>query len=69
MSPEKMIRLSFAAAAAKLYEAFEKLPKTPARCAGVFAYRRKRCEAFCVLNSQQSRVILRTENTFREAGI
>jgi len=31
MSPEKMIRLSFAAAAAKLYEVFEKLPKTPAR--------------------------------------
>ena len=37
MSPEKMIRLSFAAAAAKLYEVFEKLPKTPAWYAGVFA--------------------------------
>jgi len=37
MSPKKMIGLSFAAAAAKLYEVFEKLPKTPAWYAGVFA--------------------------------
>ena len=37
MSPEKIIGLSFAAAAAKLYEVFEKLPKTPAHRAGVFA--------------------------------
>ena len=41
MSPEKMIGLSFAAPAAKLYEVFDKLTKRRGRCPGVIAYKYK----------------------------
>ena len=50
MSPKKMIGLSFAAPAAKLYEVFDKLTKRRGRCPGVFAYKiAKNCLEFLAI--------------------